>query len=94
MTLPLDPASAILQKASEHEKIVEASLIGADLIMSELNEHPEVKGTKAEKDILRKHKKYIASAKWHAKQIQKLERSYQRAMEKFGDPLADNPFDL
>lgn len=73
----LDKIQEVMEKALEHEQMAEFSSIAANLIIDELEAHPEVRGTNVERDYLKRHKKHIARAKWHVKQVDKLEKKYK-----------------
>lgn len=85
----LDKIQETMENALWHEQQAEFAHIAATLLMDGLISHPEVKGTQTEKDYLKRHKKHIASAKWHIKQVDKLGKKYTYYQNKADAALSD-----
>lgn len=85
----LDKLQETMEKALWHEQQAEFSHFAATLLMDVLISHPEVKGTQTERDYLKRHKKHIASAKWHIKQVDKLEKKHNYYLGKADAALSD-----
>lgn len=85
----LDKVQEVMEKALLHEQQAEFSLIAANLLLDELEAHPEVRGTATERDFLKRNEKHIRAARWHAKQVAKLEKKYNYYQGKADSALSD-----
>lgn len=85
----LDKIQQTVEKALEHEQLAEFSHIAANLLIDELEAHPEVRGTKTEREYLKRHAKHIASAKWHIKQVERLHKKFEYYNKRADAALSD-----
>lgn len=85
----LDKVKETMDAALLHEQQAEFSLIAAGLLLDELEAHPEIRGTKTERDFLKRNEKHIRAAKYHAKQVEKLEKKYNYYQGKADAALSD-----